>query len=266
MTDWMEAGVRLHRQRIAGTPMEVREDDRLRWLITEDAAIQSAIVKARPWHPALAYARTILTSLLWVRPERVLLLGLGGGGLVLTLRHVLPETVIDAVELHPEMVNLARTWFALPEPDARFHIHVGDALNFMADADARYDLVLLDVFNGMTVPPAFMTAEAIAACRKLLTSRGILAMNWVPADAQQFLDTGGAFRASFHKQVLFLPVEAHRNVVIFASKQPWSAWSRQDLRRGCEALEPRTGIAYSQHLARLCQTHQNDPGIQHWFD
>jgi spermidine synthase len=56
--------------------------------------------------------------LLFVRPpSRALLIGLGGGSLAKFIYHRLPETRIQAVEVNPRVVAIARQQFHVPYDD-----------------------------------------------------------------------------------------------------------------------------------------------------
>lgn len=129
-------------------------------------------------------------------PLRVLILG-GGDGLALreVLRH---ERVshVDLVDLDPEVLALARSAFRALNDDAfydyRVHVHVADAVHFVAAAAhraARYDLVLCD----FTVPNdaagcALYSVEWFARLRALLTPAGVLVTN-----AASLVTTGLAY-------------------------------------------------------------------------
>lgn len=85
-----------------------------------------------------------------LRPEqralaRVALLGLGGGSALELLRERGVRAHVDAVELDPVVVRLAREHFGV-ERHAPLSIHVADALAWIAQRGPRYDLVLVDLF------------------------------------------------------------------------------------------------------------------------
>lgn len=42
-----------------------------------------------------------------------------------------------AVELDPEVVEIAKRWFALPSNDARFSVVVKDALRFLEETEKK---------------------------------------------------------------------------------------------------------------------------------
>ncbi len=66
----------------------------------------------------LPYTRYMMLSLMFLPdPKRILLIGLGAGSLVRYLSTMLPDCRIDAVDHSQEIIDLARTYFKLPETD-----------------------------------------------------------------------------------------------------------------------------------------------------
>ena len=106
--------------------------------------------------------------------RRCLVIGLGAG---LVPRSYLARGIeTHAVDIDPEVVAAARTWFAL---DPGITVFVADARYHLASTRARYDYVVLDVFNGDTTPGHLLSREAMQLIRARLTERGVLAVNLV---------------------------------------------------------------------------------------
>lgn len=111
---------------------------------------------------------------------RVLVLGAGGGSEVLqAIYHDARE--IDAVELNPDMLALARSW--LREPDLRWHL--GDARGFIRGNSRQYDLIQiapLDSYGGsgagvQALSESYLyTVEALADYYDRLAPGGWLAL------------------------------------------------------------------------------------------
>ena len=115
---------------------------------------------------ALEWARAL-------RPgaRRVLALGLGAGLLPTSLER--DGLVVDAVEIDPEVVRLARTWFGYA-PKGR--VIIGDA-RVALETGERWDLMILDVFGAESPPAHLFTAEAFSRMRGALVDGGVLAVN-----------------------------------------------------------------------------------------
>jgi len=75
---------------------------------------QSCINIKLPHIPVHEYTRIMLFALAFVRPEKITLLGLGGGCLLNTLNFLLPKCSFYAIELRETVINVAKEYFALP--------------------------------------------------------------------------------------------------------------------------------------------------------
>jgi spermidine synthase len=153
--------------------------DGLRALYTGDgSARQSALYPGRPDHLELAYTRVAMMGLAFSPPEgRLLFVGLGGGSMPMYARHVMPDVRIDAVEIDPLIVDVARRYFGFRE-DARMTAHAADGRAFIEEAaPASYDVVFLDAFSADGIPFALTTAEFLTAVRASLVPGGVVISN-----------------------------------------------------------------------------------------
>jgi spermidine synthase len=147
---------------------------------TPDGTDQSVFDPRRPERLTSAYLHAVLVGALLAEPlERALLLGLGGGGFVRFAKRYFPRLAIDAVEIDPVVVRLARRYFAV-RTNRRVVIHVADAATHLASALAagrRYDLVILDAYFGSQIPAPLQRRKFFAQIRSSLTPRGIAIVN-----------------------------------------------------------------------------------------
>lgn len=139
---------------------------------------------------------------------RVLILGAGGGEQVLLALSAGAGTV-DAVEVNPQMINLARVRFAdfaggiFSRPDV--HLHLAEARAFAATTGERYDLIqmpLLDSFGAAAAGVQSMhenytyTVEALRDYLAVLRPDGVLAVTrWLrvpPRDILKLFATAAA--------------------------------------------------------------------------
>ncbi|CAB0015643.1 unnamed protein product [Nesidiocoris tenuis] len=74
--------------------------------------------------------------------SQILVIGLGGGSLCSYLRKALPKSVITAVELDPEMKDVAVKYFGLVE-DKQLLIYIKDGLEFMKEISNEGNIVCL---------------------------------------------------------------------------------------------------------------------------
>ncbi len=142
------------------------------------AVEQTRVLPHSPQHLCFEYMRMMQLGLLWrPKPQRVLILGLGGGAQARTLLARFPEVVIDAVELRQIVVDAAYQALFLPR-DARLQVHVMDALAFVHQARAQtYDLILVDLFDAQGMAPLLGELAFMQRCGELLTAHSVLAAN-----------------------------------------------------------------------------------------
>lgn len=88
-----------------------------------------------------------LPALLTARPvDSVLVLGLGGGAVVHTLRRLVSPARIVAIELDPVVARIAHEHFDVAGPD--LEVRLGDAFDYVrGDEIESFDVVLDDVFG-----------------------------------------------------------------------------------------------------------------------
>ncbi|KAM6921417.1 eEF1A lysine and N-terminal methyltransferase [Xenentodon cancila] len=124
-------------------------------------------------------------------PVSVLLVGLGGGALPQFLRDFVPGVTVEAVELDPVVLEVAKEWFGF-RPDNRLTVTVGDGLDRICALEKEgghlFDAVMFDVDNkdsslGMSCPPAaFVETPFLQKVCNLLTPRGLFILNLVCRD------------------------------------------------------------------------------------
>lgn len=126
------------------------------------------------------YARMMMAALyLNAAPRRILIIGVGGGTLPMALTRVLPEAHIDAVEIDPAVIRVARRFFNFKEAP-RLRALAEDGRVFVKRAKARgekYDLVMLDAFDHEYIPEHLLTRDFFLEVKSILTERGVLAAN-----------------------------------------------------------------------------------------
>jgi spermidine synthase len=159
--------------------------------------------------------------------RRALAIGLGAGAVVRTFRlqHGLD---VEAVEIAPEIVTIARRWFGLP-PDVP--VAIEDGRTFVERTPHRYDFVVLDAFSSETHPAHLFTREFFARVVAILGPDGVLAINTA---GLPYGDGAAAWRSVYrtlgtsfaHVRVFagaaIAPGEVDRqtNVLFFASAAP----------------------------------------------
>jgi spermidine synthase len=141
---------------------------------------QSCMDLKLPDHLVFEYTKMMLASLfLRPEPQHILVIGLGGGTLPLTLERVLSHADIDAVEVDPAVVIVAQRYFGF-HTDARLHVIELDGRAYVRQAiraGKRYDLIMLDAYDNQYIPEHLLTCEFLNEVRRLLVPGGIVAAN-----------------------------------------------------------------------------------------
>jgi len=156
----------------------VTEDSRgLRTLFFEGRVRQSVVKPGDPDHLELAYARVMPAGLAFVdRPQRVLIVGLGGGTIPSFLHKHYPDTRIDCVDIDPAVVDVAKRYFGFRE-DRTMRAYANDGRRFIEQCREPYDIIFLDAFGSDNIPYDLATREFLQAVRRALTPQGIVVGN-----------------------------------------------------------------------------------------
>lgn len=141
---------------------------------------QTCLDLGDPDKMVFAYTR-MMTSALFVMPEpkNVLIIGLGGATMPRALEKILPETVIDTVEIDPAVVRVAERFFGYEQgPRQRVFVEDGRAFVERARKEGRtYDMVMLDAFDMDYIPAHLLTREFLEQVRAILAPDGVLVAN-----------------------------------------------------------------------------------------
>jgi spermidine synthase len=128
----------------------------------------------------LTYTRMMMSGLLMMSdPKNILIVGLGGGTLATALTELIPKAYIDVVEIDPAVFSVAKEFFNYT-PNKNTRIILQDARVFTkraASKSRRYDLIMLDAFNGDYIPEHLMTREYLQETRAILSARGVVVAN-----------------------------------------------------------------------------------------
>ncbi|MCY1022706.1 spermidine synthase [Pyxidicoccus sp. MSG2] len=180
----------------------------------EGGARQSVVWPGEPLRLEAAYTRVSMVGLAFVpRPERILVIGLGGGAIPMFLRAVLPEARIDAVEVEPDVVEAAKLYCGFEEDDA-LRAHVADGREFIESSGPPYSLIFLDAYGPDSIPGHLATREFLGATRARLTPDGAVVSNvWESLSNPLFDSMLRTWQVSF-QQLHRFDVEATTNRIL----------------------------------------------------
>lgn len=170
---------------MTGTPIDISEEDGIRYLHFGSEWVQGAMRIRRPVDLMLEYTREMLFGLLlhdnfapegpW--PKKILLIGLGAGSLTKFCYWRLPRTRITTVEIDEGVWAVASQMFKLPDNDTRLHVEIADGVEFMTRQGSSYDYILIDGYDANARVGALDSLPFYQACRARLNDGGILATN-----------------------------------------------------------------------------------------
>lgn len=152
----------------------------LKFSVKRRTSSQSCIYKDNKDKLVFDYTKFVMSALVFAEePKHVLIIGLGGGTLSNSLLKLYPDTEIDNVEIDPAVVKVAKDYFSFTTSE-KVKVHTQDGRIFIKRAlnkSKRYDLIILDAFNGEYIPEHLLTQEFLQEAQTLLTADGIVVAN-----------------------------------------------------------------------------------------
>lgn len=109
----------------------------------------------------------------------VLVLGCGAGSIPqIIFKELALNPKIDAVEIDEKVIELANKYFGLNKYD-NLNVIIDDAINHVETTNKKYDLICIDIFNGINVPDAILTQQFLSQVRNCLNENGEVLFNFV---------------------------------------------------------------------------------------
>jgi spermidine synthase len=242
------------RARQADPPIELSEQDGVRYLHFGSVWVQGAMRIRRPFELELDYVRNMMAWLLFMAPpKQVLQLGLGAAALTKWCWRFLPPTRVTAVEAGASVIAACHQWFALPAPDERLRLVCADAGDFVArpQEHGRYGVVQVDVYDRDARGPVLDSLAFYQDCRRCLESPGMMVVNLFGGDRRSFTENLERIVSVFDSQVLVLPPVAAGNLVVLAFSGPPLLVGSEDLFARADYLRKRwrlPGPAWAEAL------------------
>lgn len=161
--------------------------------------IQSRLDLNDPLHLVSPYTQAMMLGLVWdAHPQKIYIIGLGGGRVPMVLRNYFPDVQIDCTETDQNVVRVAQRFFGLAL-DAKLRVFPQDGRQFLQQLDpaARYDIIMVDAFDGTGSSPFLLsTNEFYEECAQHLVDDGLIIVNLLSGD-RQYSDKVRTFNRSF---------------------------------------------------------------------
>lgn len=107
--------------------------------------------------------------------KEILILGLGGGSVAKVLRGRSKKTRITGVEIDPLMVNFGKNYLGLD--NSKVKIEIDDAKKWLLENKKKFDLIIVDVYQGRIYPSFFESDLFLKSLKSHLVVGGIVVFN-----------------------------------------------------------------------------------------
>ena len=233
------------------TAVEISEKNGVRLLHLGGPAVQSAMRIRSPYLLELEYTRAMMAFLLFKEiVDDVLLIGLGGGSIAKFIHRFLSETRLTALEINPEVVAAARSYFLLPEDDARLNVVVGDGAAHIRSVHAGTDVLLVDGYDASRIVEDLASEAFYCSCLAALRPGGVAVFNLWGSD--KFFDVYfDRISKVFDARLLMLPAEQKGNIQIFAFAEPAPQYPLTVLKVRAKQLDALLPLGLSRFLDRM---------------
>ncbi len=180
-------------------------------------AVQSQMCLNAPDELVLGYTQTMMGFLLFnSAPEKIAMIGLGGGSLAKYCYRFLPGSTICAIENDAQVVAL-RELFFIPPDDHRFRVILRDGAEFVKYSSNQYDVLLVDGFDRSGQPASLCSQAFYDDCFTALAPDGILAVNLLGTNTTN-QDCMARIRHRFGDAVTIVDAHDSSNKIVFACK------------------------------------------------
>ncbi len=201
----------------------------------------------KPRKLELEYVQRMMAWLLLREPEslpetRCLQLGLGAAAIT-KFCHGELRLPTTAVELNPQVIQVCRSWFQLPEDDERLLVIQGDAERHVRDDAhiASADALCVDLYDHEAASPALDDEAFYQACWRVLDDGGAMTVNLFGREAS-FERSARRIAAAFGEDriAVFKPTSDGNTIVL-----AWKGFdlpTREVLLQRAENLEARFAL------------------------
>lgn len=182
----------------------------------------------------------------------VLMIGLGGGSTHRAYQLLFPEIHIDAVELDPVVMKVAKTYFGVRE-SRTLKFHEADGRVFLRRTKQKYDAILLDAYTstryGSFIPHHLATMEFFTLVRERLSPNGVVLFNVIGNYQGWRADIVGAMyqtMKSVFPNVYHAPSTETQNIILIGAMNE-GPFKHETKLRNTEALlksHPRLPLAF----------------------
>lgn len=211
--------------------IQVAERDGLRLLLLNEGLAEHSIYLPAAGRPPYGYGtwEFFLVAPYFNAPpvgldpvDRVGLVGLAGGTIAKQYTEVFGPVPIDGWEIDPQIVEVARSYFDMNEPN--LNAIVADGRWAISQSDETYSVIAVDAYRAPYIPWELTTFEFFQMVHRRLAPDGVLAINLgrTPGDRRLIEAMSGTIATSFPSLYL-VDVPGSFNSILYATVQPTQA-------------------------------------------
>ena len=135
--------------------------------------VQSVTMK-HPGMTGMYYDTALAAPLMADQARSALILGMGTGTYARQLRRYYPRMAVQGVEIDQAISNLAIKYFDQP---ADIPVSTYDGRAWLASSGQRYDLIMVDAYQDITIPFQMSSTEFFTLVRNHLNPGGVMVVN-----------------------------------------------------------------------------------------
>ncbi len=166
-----------------------------------------------------ALAAPLMAGIAEDKPGDILILGLGTGTFAKYCSEYFPGCSIEGVEIDEKIANLATEYFELPDS---VQVSVYDGRSYLAASDKKYDVIMVDAYQDITIPFQMSSKEFFTEVADHLNPYGVMVvnMNMKSSSKDSINDYLCDTMSSVFQYVYTAPVRGGTNCEVFAFQNP----------------------------------------------
>ncbi len=151
--------------------------------------------------------------------QRMAIVGLAAGTTAREAAAVYPGIVIDGIEIDPEIVEVARQYFDMNDPN--LNVIVQDGRVGLRNSPHRYQVISVDAYRPPYIPWHLTTVEFFEEARDHLTDDGVLVLNVGrgPTD-RRLVEAFSATLSQVFPSVHVMDLPETFNSILYATMRP----------------------------------------------
>jgi spermidine synthase len=156
--------------------LQVSEDDNSVYLSTNVLfGIQSVYVKSGELS-GMYYDYAMAAPLMTASPDTadMLILGMGTGTYAKQCTNYFSNITAEGVEIDDKITDLAHRYFDLPD---NIKVTTYDGRAFLSGCDKKYDIIMVDAYQDITIPFQMSSREFFTLVKKHLKENGVMVVN-----------------------------------------------------------------------------------------